>query len=1077
MAGLPVAGVELLAKDAAAFQSDLAAASKAVTGFGQASEQAGGGVSAFGQIAIGALRAVGAAAVEAAAVGAKAIGAFVVDSVKQAGDFESGMLRFGSVTGDAIKEAGMSLEDFSALFLKLGADTQFSAAQAQEAAINLAKGGLTPAQIAGGALADTLTLAAAGELDLAQAAEITAKQLGVWASTGTTSAEVANLLAQAANASTVDVDELAMGMANVGGIAKTVGLSFQETVQTLGLLAPGFSSAADAGTSFKTFLTRLQPTTQPAIDAMIALNLATADGTSKFYDSQGSFIGMEQAAALLQGSLAGLTDAQKTAALQAIFGQDAFRAAAMIAEQGAAGFDAFGTAMGGVGTAAEQAAIKNQGFNFAMETLMGSLDTLKVVIGTAILPLLSAFINDVLTPGVNAVMGFAGAFLNLVPAIQASNDPLTTFFNALRVSLPEAVPLINNVQAAFTTLVTSAMAVGAAAEMLSGPWITAFQSIAPAVQTSVDSVASIISSVISTIQGTTASQLSTIQSSFLEAWTAVATTTGAVWNGLLGIINPILAAIAAFVAANGADIRATFVQVWSQVGGIVTSAMQLIQATIVPALQVIGAFVARHGEEIQAILTSTWTIVKTIITTTLGTIQGLINAALMVIRGDWQGAWNELVGIGRDQVNAIVTIVGELGKLLVAQIALAMDASIKAMTSQVGRWAAAGKDLIAGMAQGIASGASQLVSAAVGAATDALNAAQEALGISSPSREAAEKVGTPFVLGIVKGIEDSTAALQAAAKKLSKNLVKEMGVVAQEAAKAFKDMFKTGLEGDISIGKQKSQNLDTLADLVSSQEALTRLNADITKAQTAVNEARGTDKWAAAQAHLNDLLTQQRTLRQQLTQEQVLQSKAEAEFADAEARAMELRKTDAAGAEKQFALESRQIAERYQLQQELAQAQADGDNAAISRLQQQIALLATTQQQEKQLLDLTRAEQNPLTATLDKLKEIQANLVKEVERDQFMANIQKNPNQKRERQAEADTSKSLLANITALLAGITGGTIGGSGSVAPPASAAQQAAGAGTSQTTTNQYYYSPTYGTAPRNPSMDFAVMQSLTP
>src|SRR5262249_20069416 len=152
---------------------------------------------------------------------------------------ESGMLRFGSVTG--IAQGSKQLADFSALFLQLGRDTQFSAAQAEEAALNLAKGGLTPAQIAGGALADTLTLAAAGELDLAKAADITAKQLGVWADTGVTSAQVADLLAQSANASVVSVEELALGMANVGGVAKLAGASFQDTVTALGAVSAGFS--------------------------------------------------------------------------------------------------------------------------------------------------------------------------------------------------------------------------------------------------------------------------------------------------------------------------------------------------------------------------------------------------------------------------------------------------------------------------------------------------------------------------------------------------------------------------------------------------------------------------------------------------------------------------------------------------------------------------------------------------------------------------------------------------------------------------------------------------------------------
>jgi TP901 family phage tail tape measure protein len=234
----------------------------------------------------------------------------IVGSMNVAGDFEATLNRFSAVTGDAMDEAGLQVSDFHDLFLEMGADTQFSAGEAGEAALNLAKGGLEPATIAAGGLSSALNLAAAGELDLAKAAEISAKQYGVWINQAASVeektkflADSADLLAQAANASTTDVEDLGLGLANAGGVAKIAGLDFKETVQTMALLAPGFSSAADAGTSFKTFLGNLQPTTKPATEAMHELGLLTADGTSKFYDAAGGFIGMEAAARLLHDAV------------------------------------------------------------------------------------------------------------------------------------------------------------------------------------------------------------------------------------------------------------------------------------------------------------------------------------------------------------------------------------------------------------------------------------------------------------------------------------------------------------------------------------------------------------------------------------------------------------------------------------------------------------------------------------------------------------------------------------------------------------------------------------------------------
>jgi len=390
-------------------------AGKAARGLGNNTEDTTKKLSFLERATVGAAEKVGHLATQALYDAGRAVLQFGVDGVRAAGDFEGGMNRFASITGDALDQSGQSLDDFKDLFISLGRDLPVSTAEVQEAAINMAKGGIEPATIAAGGLKTVLDLAAAGELGIAEAAEISAKQLGVWVDSAASADEKAqfltqsaNLLAQAANASTVDVDELALGLANVGSIGKTAGLTFQETVQTMALLAPGFSSAADAGTSFKTFLTSLQPRTDKQADAMARLGLLTKDGTSAFYDAQGSFIGMDKAADLLHGSLKGLSQAEKVAALQAIFGQDAFRAAALIAEKGADGFRQMGIDMAGAGSASEQAAKKQQGFNVAVDNLMGSLEAFQITVFSRALPALTALVN-LIAGGINAVTDYAEA--------------------------------------------------------------------------------------------------------------------------------------------------------------------------------------------------------------------------------------------------------------------------------------------------------------------------------------------------------------------------------------------------------------------------------------------------------------------------------------------------------------------------------------------------------------------------------------------------------------------------------------------------------------------------------------------
>lgn len=390
-------------------------AGKSSEDLGEKSRKGGGGLNWLKETAIGAARELGGQLLNAAQAAGQAIVQFVGESISKAGDFEQQMNRFASVTGSALEDSGQSLEDFKDLFISLGRELPVSTAEVQQAAIEMAKGGIEPATIAAGGLRDVLNLAAAGEVGIAEAAEIASKQMGVWVDSAASATEKAqfltqasDLLSQAANASTVGVSDLALGLANTGKSADVAGLSFRETVTSMALISSGFSSAADAGTSFKTFLARLQPTTDSQAEAFKRLNLLTSEGTSVFYDATGQFIGMDKAAGLLQQSLKDLSPAQKEMALNAAFGSDAIRAAAMLADAGSEGYAKMAAEMAKAGSAAVQAARKQQGFNVAMDNAGGSLEALQITVMSAALPALTTLVN-LFASGVNAVTEYADA--------------------------------------------------------------------------------------------------------------------------------------------------------------------------------------------------------------------------------------------------------------------------------------------------------------------------------------------------------------------------------------------------------------------------------------------------------------------------------------------------------------------------------------------------------------------------------------------------------------------------------------------------------------------------------------------
>lgn len=455
---------------------------------GDDAEQSGPKWKSLAEIATGALRRIGEMAVNAFAEAGQAAIGFFKDSISVAGDFESGMNKFAAVAGGALDDAGLSLKDFRDQFIQIGKELPVSTQEVQQAAIEMVKGGIEPATIAAGGLRQVIQFAAAADLDLEEASTIAAKALGGWTDMAASAQEKADflahstdLLSKAANASTVNVDDLALGLYNVQGTAKLAGVSFDETVTALAELAPSFASSADAGTSFKVFLSRLQPTTKPAIAAMKGLGLYTDEAGSAFYDAQGQFIGMEKVSGLLQKATEGLTEAQRSQILQTIFGQDAIRVAAVLSEQGAKGYNNMTDALAKQNSVSDMAKQKQQGFNTALDNFKGSVEALQITIGSALLPILTELFNKYLAPGINiltdlagALFGDADAFGRLSPAMQGVALAAETIWTSVSTLIDfiekNAMPIINTLAGvalytlvpAFVAWATGATTAGAA---------------------------------------------------------------------------------------------------------------------------------------------------------------------------------------------------------------------------------------------------------------------------------------------------------------------------------------------------------------------------------------------------------------------------------------------------------------------------------------------------------------------------------------------------------------------------------------------------------------------------------------
>lgn len=418
-------------------------------------------------------------------VGAVGVGAFGI-AVNAASKFESGLSAIRAVSGATAEE----MELISAAALRIGKDTSFSASEAAQAMEELIKAGISVEDTLNGAADSTVALAAAGGISLPEAAQIASNAMNAFGVTAAELPKIVDDIAGAANASAIDIGDLGQSLSQVGAVANLSGVSFHDTAVAIAELGNAGIKGSDAGTSLKTFLTNLIPTTEkqaqkfrelglqtfeagkamkvlqdngvkplgkdlPTLQGQLRklaaeitgtkegsakaekeyLKLATSTGVLKnqFFDAEGNIKSFGEVQEILQKSTEKLTAEQKLNTLETLFGTDALRAAAVFAKEGAEGFNALSTEMGKV-SAADVAAERLNNLSGSVEELKGSFETALIVIGNIFLPIVRRVVDG--------VTSLVNIFNNLPSGVQTAIGAFLGFISIMAVVVGTLLTII-----------------------------------------------------------------------------------------------------------------------------------------------------------------------------------------------------------------------------------------------------------------------------------------------------------------------------------------------------------------------------------------------------------------------------------------------------------------------------------------------------------------------------------------------------------------------------------------------------------------------------------------------------------
>lgn len=624
-------------------------------------------------------------------------------SVNTANEFESAMSQAAGALNMPMSQMG-ELRD---LAIQTGQETIFSAKEAGQAITELAKGGLSEADIKAGALKATMDLAASSGMELGNAANVVVQAMGAFGLSAEESAAAANALAGAA-ASSADVEPLTQGLSQAAAQAKNAGWSIQETTAVLGKFADAGINGSDAGTSLKTMLQRLAAPTETAAKKIKALEINTRD-------SQGNLLGASEMAEELQNKLGGLSPAARDAALQTIFGSDAMRAATVMMNSGSEGLATYIKATNDQKAAQRLANSQMGEGEKAIEEMKGSLETAAITIGSKLAPVITKvveFITDLVNKFSELPNGVQNAIL-IIGGLIAVAGPLLMIIGQILMAI---------------SAITGAMS------MLAVP---------------VGAVIGVIAGVIAAITAIIA---------VIQNWGAITEWFGNLWQTICATVQEIATSVATWVQEKFSALAQTLADIWGGIKETAVALWELIKNVVLGPVLLLCDLVTGDFENLKADAQKIWNNIKTYASQIWNNIKDLVSSIAENLKEKAVQAFKRMVDGIKEKLSRLGTTVKEGFKSAIEYITSLPSKAIK--------W---GKDFVQGLIDGIKSMFSSITKTVSNLADKIRSFLHFSRPDEGPLRDY-ETWMPDFMEGMAKGIYDNIPKIEKAVRAVSRTM-------------------------------------------------------------------------------------------------------------------------------------------------------------------------------------------------------------------------------------------------------------------------------------------------------------------
>lgn len=349
-------------------------------------DEAGEGAKGFGEKSVAALETVEATL---ATVGiSKALGEIrdaYMDCINTAGDFEASMSNVEALSG----ATGEELTTLSDKAKEMGATTKFTAGESADALSYMALAGWDTQSMLEG-ISPVLNLAAAANMDLAQASDIVTDYLTAFGLKASDTTHFVDVMAYAMAHSNTNVIQLGEAYKACAATATSLGYSVEETTAVLATMANAGVKGGEAGTALNAIFTRLATNTKECGDKLAAYGV-------NIYDAQGNMQSLSSILTGMAGIWGDLTDQEQANLAKTVAGTNQYSKLQTImagcseaAAEGGQSFSDYTAALNNcAGSADKMAGTMLDNMNGRLTLMQSAADGLKIAIGEDLTPAMS----------------------------------------------------------------------------------------------------------------------------------------------------------------------------------------------------------------------------------------------------------------------------------------------------------------------------------------------------------------------------------------------------------------------------------------------------------------------------------------------------------------------------------------------------------------------------------------------------------------------------------------------------------------------------------------------------------------